>query len=380
MKKLVSIALVLLLAASALMMGGCKFFRKDTDPTPTEIDIPTAEPTPVPQPADPAEIDSFSGDWYGVYRVTEAAGFYVPNANTQNDCAMRVSLDGYGMGECYLVVNGLPRDNVSGSSNVFELCNADLRDGALRLEGMINTLPIEWRFEKADDRLELRAVYGDDMNYMHIEIFLARPDAIEQANLSIDAALYIENKGFAGIIDKLGGSTAELPAITPPEGYEAHDFFTGEALPTPVPEDANTVTSADGHIRVSLPEGYVVTENDIIDFVISCPEERIEGIEFTVSAWNTDALSFLLGNTPNVTELYHYIIDGFDFYGTFVDPQEPVTGTTSTVFKLCGTNETGCLIIINISMAMDSYSAYSYINVDNASFTQLILGARFFVD
>ena len=49
-----------------------------------------------------------------------------------------------------------------------------------------------------------------------------------------------------------------------------------------------------------------------------------------------------------------------------------------TVFKLCGTNDTGALIIINITM--DAYSAYSYVNVDNASFTELILGARFYVE
>lgn len=380
MKKTVCIALALLLIAFAMTAGGCKLFRKKTDPTPTEIDIPTAEPTPVPEPAEPADIDAFLGDWYGVYRVTEAAGFYVPNANTQNDCAMRVSLDSYGMGSCYLAVNGLPRDTVSGSSNVFELCNADIREGALRIEGMINTLPIEWRFEKAENRIELRAIYGDEMNYMHIEIFLARPDALAAASLNVDAAYYIEAKGFAGIIDKLGGSTADLPALTPPEGFEAHDFFTGgDAVATPVPDDANAVTSADGHIRVLLPEGYVVLENDMIDFVVSCPEERIAGVEFTVSAWNTDALSFLLGNTPNVTELYHYVIDGFDFYGTFVEAPAEM-GSPATAFKLCGTNETGCLIIINLTMAMDSYSAYSYINVDNASFTELILGARFFVD
>ena len=379
MKKIVSAALILMLAASAVLLGGCKLFHKENAPQPTEIDIPTAEPTPVPTPADPADIDAFLGDWYGVYRVTEAAGFYVPNANTQNDCAMRVSLDEFGMGECYLAVNGLPRDVVSGSSNVFALCNADVREGALRLEGMINTLPIEWRFEKSENRIELRAIYGDEMNYMHIEIFLARPDALEAADLHVDAAYYIESKGFSGIMDKLGGSSADLPALTPPEGYEAHDFFTVSVVPTLAPEDGTFVTSADGHIRLNLPEGYVVTENDIIDFVISCPEEKITGVEFTVSAWNTDALSFLLGNTPNVTELYHYVIDGFDFYGTFVDAPEDMEDPASA-FKLCGTNESGCLIIINLTMAMDSYSAYSYINVDNASFTKLILGARFFVD
>ena len=378
MKKAVRSFLILALAFAMALTGGCRFFKHEEEPKPTEIDIPTAEPTEEPVLLEPAAIDAFIGDWYGVFRVTEAAGFYIPNANTQNDCAMRVSLDEYGMGGAYLAVNGLQRDTVSGSANVFALCTADIKDDALMIEGMINTLPVEWRFEKDGGRLKLYEVYGDDMNYMHIEIFLARPDALSELGFACDAAAYLAAKGFVGVVDKLGGSTKALPEVVPPAGFEPHTFFTAGEMETPAPVDENSVVSANGYIRVKLPEGYVVVENDVMDFIIANPDERITGVEFTVSAWNTDALSFLLGNTPNVTELYHYLIDGFDFYGTFVDATE--SEGAATVFKLCGTNDTGALIIINISMAMDAYSAYSYVNVDNASFTELILGAKFYLD
>ena len=79
-----------------------------------------------------------------------------------------------------------------------------------------------------------------------------------------------------------------------------------------------------------------------------------------------------------MTELYHYTIDGYDFYGTFLDSEFTEPGTR--VFKLCGTNGTGALVIINITLEMDEYSAYSYVNVDNAAFTQIVLGARFTID
>jgi hypothetical protein len=366
------------LAFAFALTCGCSLFKHEEAPKPTEIDIPTAEPTAEPVLLEPETIDAFIGDWYGVYRVTEAAGFYIPNANTQNDCAMRVSLDEYGMGSAYLAVNGLQRDAVSGSANVFALCTADVKDGALMIEGMINTASVEWRFEMDGARLKLFEVYGDSMNYMHIEIFLARPDSLSELGFTCDAAEYLAQKGFVGVMDKLGGSTRNLPAVTPPEGYDPHIFFTASQMETPAPVDENSVMSANGYIRVKLPEGYAVVENDVMDFIIANPDERISGVEFIVSAWNTDALSFLLGNTPNVTELYHYLIDGFDFYGTFVEAS--AAEGTGTVFKLCGTNDTGALIIINITMAMDAYSAYSYVNVDNASFTELILGARFYVD
>lgn len=379
MKKLAFSALILFLCAAMAASCGCSLFHREEDPKPTEIDIPTLEPTEEPVPVAPEVIDGFIGDWYGVYRVTEAAGFYIPNANTQNDCAMRVALDGFGRGSCYLVVNGMPRDNVSGSENVFALCTADLKDNELVLNGMINTLPVDWSFQKAEDRLQLAAVYGDSMNYMHIEIFLARPDSLEKLGFEVEAQEYLAEKGFIGVMDKLGGSTRELPEVVVPEGFDPHLFFTGSEMTTPEPADENAVISEDGHIRILLPEGYIVVENSVMDFVIASPENRITAIDFTVSAWNTDSLSFLLGNTPNVSELYHYIIDGFDFYGTFVESPSSEEGV-STAFKLCGTNGDGCLIIINITMAMDSYSAYSYINVDNAAFTELILGARFFVD
>lgn len=379
MKKFISALALILIAAFMVTACGCKLFKKN-DKQPEPIDVPTQAPTNEPVLLEPAVIDGFIGDWYGIYSVTEAKGMYAPNADVQNDCAMRVSVDGFGRGVCYLQVNGMLRDDVSGSTNVFALCSAEIADSELLIKGMINTAPVDWSFKLADGMLSLTEVYGDVNDHMRIEIKLVRPDMLSFSGLNADAADYILENGFAGIVERLGGRTSELPTVTVPEGYDAHLFFD-EAEVIPDTTDApNTVTSIDGHIKVTLPEGYGVVENDVIDFVISCPEKRVSSVDFTVSAWNTDGLSFLLGNTPNVTELYHYTIDGFDFYGTFVEAEPAEEGAHRTIFKLCGTNDTGCLIIITITLEMDAYSAYSYVNVDNDAFTELVLGAQFNVD
>lgn len=379
MKKLIRIFTFFLIAAFIVTACGCKLFKKDdhgSDP----IDIPTPEPTNEPVLLDGGVIDGFIGDWYGVYSVTEAKGMYAPNAGVRNDCAMRVSVDGYGRGTCYLQVNGMGRDSVSGSSNVFALCSAEISGASLLIKGMINTVSVDWAFELSEGGLSLTEVYGDVDDHMRIEIKLVRPDVLAFSGLEPDAMEYLLEKGFAGVVDKLGGRTSELPIVIVSGGYDPHLFFEEAQEDPSVTDSPNTITSIDGHIKVSLPEGYSIVENDVIDFVISCPEKRVRSVEFTVSAWNTDGLSFLLGNTPNVTELYHYTIDGFDFYGTFIENEPAEDGSRTTIFKLCGTNDTGCLIIITLTLDMDAYSAYSYVNVDNAAFTQLVLGAKFNVD
>ena len=91
MKRKLSLLIAIIMAAAVFC--ACR----DTKPAdPTEIDIPTTEPTAEPQLLDGALIDAYNGDWYGVYTVGEAAGLFVPNANVSNDCALRVSVDGYG--------------------------------------------------------------------------------------------------------------------------------------------------------------------------------------------------------------------------------------------------------------------------------------------
>lgn len=374
MKKTSFILALALLAVDLCFACGCVQHGSD-DPTP--IDIPTSEPTQVPTLADPALIDAYIGDWYGVYTVGEAAGAFVPNANVSNDCAMRVAVDGYGRGVCSLTVNGMERDSVSGSTNVFALCTAEVMQDGLHVDGMINRLPIEWAFTRDGDLLMMQGRYGTDTDYMVVSIALARPDVIFSTPLVLSAREYLESAGFRGVVEKLGGSNAELPDVTAPEGYSSHVFFTeASAENTAVPDDGRTVTSADGHITLHLPEGYFVRDNTVMDFIITAPEKGVDSAEFTVSSWSTDSLSFLLGNTPNVSELYHYTIDGFDFYGTFLEGTPSTEGPASTVFKLCGTNGTGTLIIINLTFALDAYSAYSYVNVENADFTELILGAK----
>ncbi|MBQ2518084.1 MAG: hypothetical protein II536_04575 [Clostridia bacterium] len=374
MKKYCLIAALALLAATLCFACGC--LHNDPGNT-TPIDIPTSEPTQVPTLADPALIDAYLGDWYGVYTVGEAAGVFVPNANVSNDCAMRVAVDGYGRGVCSLTVNGMGRDAVSGSSNVFALCTAEVMQDGLHVDGMINRMPVEWAFTRDGNLLMMQGRCGTDTDYMVISIALARPDVIFSTPLVLAAREYLESAGFMGVVEKLGGSNDELPAVTPPEGYPSHVFFTEDSAgETASPDDGRTVTSADGHITLHLPDGYFVRENTVMDFIITSPEKGVDSAEFTVSSWSTDSLSFLLGNTPNVSELYHYTIDGFDFYGTFLEGTPSTEGPASTVFKLCGTNGTGTLIIINLNFALDAYSAYSYVNVENADFTELILGAK----
>lgn len=394
MKRFIRAAALLTAALiCAVSLGGCGLFGGGGE-SPAPIDIPTSEPTGEPSVLENSVLEGFIGDWYGVYTVAEAKGVYAPNSGVRNDCAMRVSVDSYGSGSCYLQVNGMKRDAVSGSSNLFALCTARISEGVLLIEGMINTFPVEWEFRKADDTgLTLTEVYGDVNDHMRIEIDLVRPDSFAGSSVSPEGLDYLIKNGFGRAVDLLGGSTADLPEIRVPEGCDPHIVFDGRGTTpfvTPVPTEApGSVLSADGRIRVTLPNGYIVVNNTVMNFSVACPDRGILITEFTVSYWETDALSFLMGNTPNVTELYHYSISGYDFYGTFVTPnagetdpdssEEPEpTPNGNTVFKLCGTDGSGTLIIITMTMSLDAYNAYRYVNVDNDDFTKLILGAEFY--
>lgn len=384
-RKLRIAAVILLICLVCPVISGCGLFGRNEPSSP--IDIPTAEPTGVPGVLDKAAIEGFVGDWYGIFNVAEARGIYARNSKVRNDCAMRVAIDDYGRGSCYMQVNGMGRDSVSGSSNVFALCTAQVSGSKLNIEGMINRQPVEWSFELENGRLSLTEVYGDVNDHMRIEIVLLRPDSFAGSGIMPDAMDYMIEHGCADVIDRLGGSTAELPAINVPEGVDPHVFFTGDgstspAINTPAPtEEAGTVLSTDGHFRIKLPEGYELLSNTVLDLSAACPQKGILCVNFAFSSWGTDSLSFLMANTPNVTELYHYSISGYDFYGTFLpavteDPMATPFG--STVFKLCGTNGTGNLVIINLTMSLDAYSAYNYVNVDNDDFCELILGAEIF--
>lgn len=384
-RKLRIAAVIMLICFVCPVISGCGLFGRNEPSSP--IDIPTAEPTGVPGMLDKAAIEGFVGDWYGIFNVAEARGIYARNSKVRNDCAMRVAIDDYGRGSCYMQVNGMGRDSVSGSSNVFALCTAQVSGSKLNIEGMINRQPVEWSFELENGRLSLTEVYGDVNDHMRIEIVLLRPDSFAGSGIMPDAMDYMIEHGCADVIDRLGGSTAELPAINVPEGVDPHVFFTGDgstspAINTPAPtEEAGTVLSTDGHFRIKLPEGYELLSNTVLDLSAACPQKGILCVNFAFSSWGTDSLSFLMANTPNVTELYHYTISGYDFYGTFLpavteDPMATPFG--STVFKLCGTNGTGNLVIITVTTAMDAYSAYNYVNVDNADFCGLILGAEIF--
>ncbi len=370
MKKL--IVIILALALAALCITGCK--RQQTDP---DINIPSPEPTSEPKWLDPTVIESFIGDWYGTYKVTEARGIYAQNNKVYNDCAMRVAVDNFGKGGCYLQVNGMGRDSVSGSSNIFALCTAEISGSELILSGMINTLPVEWSFTLEDGTLKLLEVYGDIEDHMRIEIELVRPDSLVESGISVEAYAYLVSNGFADVMAMLGGVPSELPAITVSEDIDPHIFFTGDGSIVTPPDAPNTVGSYDGRIKVVLPDGYSVMQNNAEGFVITSAEDKVRSISFAVGETDIDSLSYLIGTVDGVTELYHYTIDGFDFYGTFV-PAEQVSGP-ATGFKLFGTDDSGRLISIDIVLDLDSYNAYSYINVNNENFTELVLGARFFI-
>lgn len=377
MKRFIRLSALSMMALMLFSACGCSLFGTSK---PSETPLPTENSAVI----DNAMLESFVGDWYGVYTVAEARGIYAPNSRVSNDCAMRVAVDSTGNGVCYLQVNGMENIPGSTSSNVFSQCTAKLNNGSLDILGTINDRDIAWSFNLINNELKLVEVYGDVTDNMRIEITVSRPDAIAASNIIPEAMDYIIKNGFGGIVDMLGGKTSELPQVTVPEGCEPHLFFDGSITSTtPAPTtSANMVQSADGHITITLPDEYKVITNTVTGFIVACPEKGIKQVDFAVSTWNTDSLSFLLSNTPNITDLYHYTIDGFDFYGSFITPEsEEGTPTeepsNSTVFKLCGTNNTGSLIIINITMDLDAFSAYSYVNVDNADFSQLILGARF---
>ena len=98
MKKPIAILLALaLVLLAALSFAGCR--HNDVDP---EINIPSPEPTSEPTWLEPEVIEAFVGDWYGTYKVSEARGIYAQNDKVVNDCAMRVAVDNFGRGGCYL--------------------------------------------------------------------------------------------------------------------------------------------------------------------------------------------------------------------------------------------------------------------------------------
>ncbi len=374
MKKLIRTVLIIALAAVTALTGGCKYLRK-SDGGYTQIDIPTTGPTDIPAMLSIETINNFLGDWYGTFTVSEAKGRFAPNANVQNDCAMRVSVDGYGKGSCFLQVNGMGRSSVSGSSNLFALCTAAISGNSLNISGMIDREAVDWCFDFADNKLTLVEVYGDVADHMRIEIVLVRPDdAIAMSSICPQATDYFIKHGCADAIDLLGGSTGDLPVIIVPEGCEPHIFFTGSSHGG----GPAAVTSTDGHFSVILPEGYSVAENTVISFKLTAPAKNVESVEFKSSAWEGDSLSFLLSTVEDATDLYHYSIDGFDFYGVIVQRASADPGEQAvTDLTLFGTNGSGNLITIVFTVDMSSFAAYNYFNVDNEDFETLILNARF---
>lgn len=372
MKRIKFFALITAVVLLAALFAGC---RSVTPSGPSQIDIPTTEPTEKPVPLDPAVIDGYLGDWYGIYAVTEASGVYADNAGIKNDCALRAALDSFGSGSCYLAVNGLGADAVSGSANVFALCTASVTDAGLSVRGMINRFSVDWRFVKDGALLKLSERYGEGEDSMAIEITLARPDAIAGSGIAPTASAYIASEGYLGIIDRLGGSSAELPALTPAAGWSEHDFFTSD-IASPGMIDTGRVKSVDGRISLSLPEKYMVLQNDAGGLCVAAPDEGVWSVDFTIAGTEADSLSFLLACAPEATELCHYTIDGFDFYGAFVE--SPTEGVP-TAFKLCGTDGSGALVMIDILTGLTAKDAYNYMNVNNASFAELVLGARFYI-
>ncbi len=372
MKRMKLFAVVLAALMAAALFCGCH----ETKPNgPSQIDIPTSEPTEPPTVVDPNVVDGFLGDWYGVFTVTGASGMYADNAGVKNDCAMRAAINSYGSGSCYLAVNGMGPDAVSGSANVFALCTACIADNRLSVKGMVNRLSVDWSFVKDGALLKLSERYGDENDHMDIEIVLARPDALSVSGLAPAASAYIAANGYLNIVDRLGGMTAELPAIIAPEGFEAHDFFTTESS-DPGLDDIGRLLSADGRIGLKLPEKYMILQNDADGIVVASPDEGVWSVSFTVSETEADSLSFLLSCAPEASEICHYTIDGFDFYGAFVESPLP---DVPTAFKLCGTDGTGALVVIDILTGLTSKDTYNYMNVKNDSFKELVLNARFYL-
>ena len=362
MKKLISIILLLSLAAAAFT--GC---HRLPGPDISDITTPAPDATAVPAAVDPAMIDGVIGDWYGVFTVVTVGGIYADNFGIRNDCALRVALDESGKGSCYLVVNGLE------GGNVLANCAASLDETKLMLIGSVGGKPVEWAFERQGTVMKLTEKYGDEADFMDFEIVVSRPDMLALSGLRPDATDYIAKNGYADIVDRLGGSGAELPAVTPLEGYADHVFFTrGGPVDDPEPTEApNLLVCCGGHVMLSLPDSYVVLQNDNSGFIAACPEENVWSIEFSYTEAEADALSVLLANNPNPKMITHYVIDGYDCYGAFLDGENQ----SSTVFRLCGSNGEGGLLMISMDMGMDAHSAYYYVNVRNGSFAQLVLGA-----
>ncbi len=333
--------------------------------------IKTPEPSePTVNEVDPSVLAKYIGDWYGIYAVADAGGVYADNANVSNDCAMRIAVDEAGAYSAYLVINGnggrLYNCNIAdGSTFMLEAA----ADGKAGLGG--------GTFTAIGDKLIYTEVYVSGDDYMNITITMKRPGAAWSGTVPVSYDYVCEN-GFGSLVANMGGNIDDLPQIP----QSVSELIGGEVnmmLSTQgggnTPDVVRTVSS-NGQISVILPEGYTVSEDDEISFVISGEDYGVAEISFSVSAWNTDGLTFLIENNDGVTDLYHYTIDGFDCYGAFFDCLDEYG---YTLFELCGTDDNGNLIVINIELTMDIVMAYQYV-IENSDFTELVLGAQFIVD
>ena len=268
-----------------------------------------------------AEFDrSFIGDWYGVFKVSEAGGKYEENLGITDDCALRFAIGEDGAGVCYCVINGI-------GGSIFKDCAAAADKDGVTVAGNIEGKKIEWRFnavrggEGALTGLYASGFFGNVLDFMRVS-FTLRHCGEEWSGGVIPAGYeYTKQFGFGGIVELFGGSKADLPEVNA-EGANLRLSTDAEPEKQPAPDfnDAGRVKSVNGHFSVILPKGFEIAKNDRSGFALA---DQYNTISYSVEKTDISPLEALAQYLPGegYTDVYHYDIDGYDCCAAAVDTE-----------------------------------------------------------
>lgn len=366
MKKLIKTAALLIALAMLVPFAGCTFIESILNPEPTDVPAPTDTPAP-----DVRINKEFLGDWYGVFSVSETGGKYKPNENVKNDCVMRISANESGIGCVYAVVNGM--------GELFDSVAAAVLSDTVTIKGSFCGREVEWHMDLFGRMLVTSQFFGDDTDYMYIEMKLMHCGEEWDAEEAPAGYEYTLKHGFGDLVTIMGGSRENLPEVTVP-GVNLRlttdvDPGPGET-PAPGFHDEGRVTSEGGNFSVVLPEGFSIARNNEFDFVLTNKDIGVISVSFNVTESDEDPLEKLI-NEPtqwSVSKGYfvHYTIDEFDCYAAAVNAEGSSGNSRILVYGTDGTY----FLTVEYLVATDVMRAWAIIDdVPDANFSTIVLGA-----